>query len=309
MIMNTNKDLNGILPVNKPEGWTSFDVVAKLRGILGIKRLGHAGTLDPMATGVLPVFVGKATKACDILPVDEKSYLAGFKMGCVTDTQDSTGEILSENDKAVSGDLLKATAAEFVGEIMQLPPMYSAVSVGGKRLYELARQGKVIERQARPRRVNFIEIQEYDEASRQGKMLVSVSKGTYIRTLINDIGEALGCGGIMTSLIRTSSGGFDIKECLSLEDIQKYADEDRLGEIILPVEKAFDSVYGKITLDKRCTPLYKNGVKLRCQQVGVKKSDENHGRIFCVYGFDGGFLGLGQVDVQQGQLKIYKNFF
>ena len=307
--MNTNKELNGILAVNKPEGWTSFDVVAKLRGILGIKRLGHAGTLDPMATGVLPVFIGKATKACDILPVDEKSYIAGFKLGYVTDTQDCTGEILSESDIAVSFDLLKEAAAGFVGDIMQLPPMYSAVSVGGKRLYELARQGKVIERETRQRRVNFIEIQEYDESTRQGRMLVSVSKGTYIRTLINDIGEKLGCGGIMTSLIRTSSGGFGIEQCLSLEEIQSYADGDRLRQVVFHVEKAFDGVYEKVQLNKRCTPLYKNGVKLRCEQVGIEKSAENDGKTYCVYGFDGEFLGLGQADVQKNELKIYKNFF
>ena len=306
--MNTNKDLNGILPVNKPEGWTSFDVVAKLRGILGIKRLGHAGTLDPMATGVLPVFIGKATKACDILPVDEKSYIAGFQLGKVTDTQDSTGEVLSESDMAVSGDLLRQVAGEFVGDIMQLPPMYSAVSVGGKRLYELARQGKVVEREPRERRVNFLDVLEYDEQTRQGRMLVSVSKGTYIRTLIHDIGEKIGCGGMMTSLKRTSSGGFHIEQCFSLEDIQQYADEDRLSEIVLPVEKAFDSTYEKIRLNKHCTPLYKNGVKLRCEQVHVEKIPDNHGKTYCVYGFDGEFLGLGQADVEKNELRVYKNF-
>lgn len=306
--MNTNKDLNGILPVNKPEGWTSFDVVAKLRGIIGIKRLGHAGTLDPMATGVLPVFIGKATKACDILPVDEKSYIAGFQLGKMTDTQDSTGEVLAESDMSVDEDLLRQAAGEFTGDIMQLPPMYSAVSVGGKRLYELARQGKVVEREPRQRRVELIEIQEYDKATRQGRMFVTVSKGTYIRTLIHDIGEKIGCYGMMTSLERTSSGGFGIEECLSLEEIQKYADEDRLGEIVLPVEKAFDSAYDKLKLNRHCTPLYKNGVKLRCEQVHIEKLCENQGRIYCVYGFDGEFLGLGQADIEKNELRVYKNF-
>ena len=306
--MNTNKDLNGILPVNKPEGWTSFDVVAKLRGIIGIKRLGHAGTLDPMATGVLPVFIGKATKACDILPVDEKSYIAGFQLGKMTDTQDSTGEILAESDMSVDEDLLRQVAGEFTGDIMQLPPMYSAVSVGGKRLYELARQGKVVEREPRQRRVELIEIQEYDKATRQGRMFVTVSKGTYIRTLIHDIGEKIGCYGMMTSLERTSSGGFGIEECLSLEEIQKYADEDRLGEIVLPVEKAFDSAYDKLKLNRHCTPLYKNGVKLRCEQVHIEKLCENQGRIYCVYGSDDKFLGLGQADIEKNELRVYKNF-
>lgn len=307
--MNTNLDLNGILPVNKPEGWTSFDVVAKLRGVLGIKRLGHAGTLDPMATGVLPVFVGKAAKACDILPIDEKSYIAGFRLGCVTDTQDITGKVLQQSDAPVSEQTLKDTTAQFVGDIMQLPPMYSAVSVGGKRLYELAREGKTVERQPRQRRVNLIEIQEYDEASRSGKMLVSVSKGTYIRTLINDIGEKIGCGAVMTSLERTSSAGFGIKQCYSIEQIQQYADEDRLSEIVMPIEKAFDSAYDKIRLNKRCTPLYKNGVKLHCEQVGINNDDVVDGKVYCVYGYDGEFFGLAEIDGKHSQVKIKKNFF
>lgn len=303
------QDLNGILPVNKPEGWTSFDVVAKLRGILKIKRLGHAGTLDPMATGVLPVFVGKATKACDILPVDEKGYIAGFKLGLTTDTQDITGTAVSQSETAVSMDRLKRASSEFLGDIMQIPPMYSAVSVGGKRLYELAREGKTVERQSRPRKVNSIEILEYDEQSREGKLSVSVSKGTYIRTLINDIGEKLDCGGIMTSLVRTSSGGFNLSQSYTLEMIQKYADDNRLNEIILPIEKAFDKVYDKIRLNGHCTPLYKNGVKLRCQQVGINNALEQDGKTLCVYGADGEFFGLAEVDGKQELIKIKKNFF
>ena len=302
------KEICRILPINKPEGWTSFDVVAKLRGILKIKRLGHAGTLDPMATGVLPVFVGKATKACDILPIDEKSYIAGFKFGLTTDTQDITGTVISESGLAVSKDMLLQAAQGFVGDIMQLPPMYSAVSVGGKRLYELAREGKTVERQARPRRVETLEITEYDERTREGVMSVTVSKGTYIRTLIHDIGHTLGCGGVMTTLERTSSAGFGIDECYTIEQVQKYADEGRLDDIIMPIEKAFDKVYKKIVLSSRCTPLYKNGVKLRFEQVGVDGLCKDN-EVFCVYGYDGEFLGLGQADKQLRQLKIYKNFF
>lgn len=307
--MNENKNISGILLVNKPEGWTSFDVVAKLRGILGIKRLGHAGTLDPMATGVLPIFAGKATRACDILPEDEKSYLAGFQLGVTTDTQDSTGEVLCENSMPIeTGQLIKVTS-EFQGDILQIPPMYSAVSVGGKRLYQLAREGKTVERQPRKRRVNRIEIREYDESKRQGILWASVSKGTYIRTLINDIGERLGCGGVMTSLTRTSAAGFCIEQCLSLEEIQGYADENRLDEIIMPIEKLFDGAYEKIMFNRHCTPLYKNGVKLRLEQAGITDSAENDGRIFCVYGYDGEFLGLGQAIADKNRLRIYKNFF
>ena len=307
--MNENKNIIGILPINKPESWTSFDVVAKLRGILKIKRLGHAGTLDPMATGVLPIFIGKAARACDILPIDEKIYTAGFQLGITTDTQDSTGEILSKNDMAISYEALKKVCGDFIGDIMQVPPMYSAVSVGGKRLYELAREGKTIEREARPRRVNFIEILSYDEEIRQGKISVSVSKGTYIRTLINDIGEKLGCGGIMTSLVRTRSAGFNLKNCYTLEQVQQYADRGEIEQIILPIESAFDSVYKEIHLNKRCTPLYKNGVKLRLEQVGIDKSKLIEDEIFCVTDSENNFLGLAKTDINQNQLKIYKNFF
>lgn len=307
--MSENKELMGILPVNKPCDWTSFDVVAKLRGILKIKRIGHAGTLDPMATGVLPVFVGKAAKACDILPVDEKSYKAGFQLGLTTDTQDSTGEILSKHDLPVSLDTLKQVCSEFVGDIMQIPPMYSAVSINGRKLYDLAREGKTVEREARPRKVNFIKILSYDENSRQGEMSVSVSKGTYIRTLINDIGEKLGCGGIMTSLDRTSASGFNIENCYSLEQIKRYADEDRLNEIILPIDSAFTDTYKKLKLNNHFSKLYKNGVKLRLEQVGIDSVAQNEDKIFCIYDFENNFLGLAKTDKANNQLKIYKNFF
>ncbi|MDE6148726.1 MAG: tRNA pseudouridine(55) synthase TruB [Ruminococcus sp.] len=305
--MNTYLDINGILLVDKPQGFTSFDVIAKLRGILKIKRLGHSGTLDPMATGVLPVLVGKSTKASDILPVDEKSYAAGFKLGISTDTQDITGETLSQSDLPISLEQLERAAESFVGDILQVPPMYSAVSVGGKRLYELAREGKTIEREARQRKVNYIKINSYDPLTREGVMSVSVSKGTYVRTLIHDIGEKLECGGVMTSLRRMTSSGYDIGQCYTLEQIQQYADEDNLGQIILPVETAFNSTYDKVRLNAHCTQLYKNGVKLRLEQVGIQ--DKSNDKIVCIYDCDNVFLGLAQTNIDKNELKIYKNFF
>lgn len=280
--------VSGILPVNKPAGWTSFDVIAKLRGILRIKRLGHAGTLDPIATGVLPVFVGKATKACDIIPDRKKVYKAGFRLGISTDTEDITGKTLQVSEKAVKREDAEAAAQRLIGDIMQIPPMYSAVKVNGKKLYQLAREGKEVERQARPVHIHSIEITEYDEQTRQGKMTVSCEKGTYIRTVIADMGKALGTGGVMISLERTYSGGLDISDCLTLEQIQKICGEDRLSEIIIPVEKAFRE-YPKISLNKRLTVLYKNGVKLRPEQVGTSADD----RLYRVYGSDGIFLGIG----------------
>lgn len=304
-----NKELSGIIPVYKPEGWTSFDVVAKLRGILKIKRLGHAGTLDPMAVGVLPVFVGKATKACDILPYEDKCYLAGFRLGITTDTQDCTGGILSESDMEVTLEELEKARDGFVGDIMQIPPMYSAVKVGGKKLYELARQGKTVEREAKPRHIDFINITEYYPQKREGKMYVSVSRGTYIRTLINDIGEALGCGGIMTSLVRTGAAGFVLEQCYTLEEIQLACTEGRTSEIIKPLCRCFQSVYRDLELSGRCTPLYKNGVKLRPEQVGIKNPQECDGEIFCVFGSDGEFLGLGRIDCEKNELRSVKNFY
>lgn len=309
MSVNEINELCGIIPVFKPEGWTSFDVVAKLRGILKIKRLGHAGTLDPMAAGVLPVFVGKATKACDILPEENKCYLAGFKLGIETDTQDITGKVLKESGGAVSAQQLEKAAEAFVGDILQIPPMYSAVKVDGKKLYELARQGKTVERAAKPRHISYIRITAYDENSREGTMEVSVSKGTYIRTLINDIGNALGCGGAMTSLVRTSAAGFSAEECFSLEQIQFAADEGRIGELIKPLESCFHDAYREIRLDKRCTPLYKNGVKFRPEQVGIKNAEKHDGEIFRIFGCTGEFLGLGKISCEKNELKSVKNFY
>ena len=188
--------MNGILCIDKPQDFTSFDVVAKLRGILGMKRIGHAGTLDPMATGVLPVFVGTATKACDIMPDNSKSYRAGFLLGQTTDTQDVTGKILMTSDKPVSEDDINKVLPEFTGKILQIPPMYSAVQVNGQRLYDLARQGIEVERKPREIEVKKINLIDYDEKTRTGNITISCGKGTYIRTIIHDIGGKLGCGGI-----------------------------------------------------------------------------------------------------------------
>lgn len=305
--MNTNMDLNGILLVDKPQGFTSFDVIAKLRGILRIKRLGHSGTLDPMATGVLPVLIGKATKASDILPVDEKSYIAGFKLGMVTDTQDITGESLFQSDKPISFEKLQSIVKDFEGDILQLPPMYSAVSVGGKRLYELAREGKTVEREPRQRKVNYIKIISYDPSVREGTVEVSVSKGTYIRTLIHDIGNKLECGGVMTSLRRISASGYDIDRCYTLEQIQQYSDKDSLEQAVIPVETAFRNTYRSIKLNRHCSKLYKNGVKLRLEQVGLYNLDKDE--TVCVFDYDSFFLGLAKTDIEKNEFKVYKNFF
>ena len=295
--------MNGILCVNKPQDFTSFDVVAKLRGILQMKRLGHGGTLDPMATGVLPVFVGNSTKACDIMPDNTKSYLAGFRLGCTSDTQDVWGTVSDKSGMAVSREDILTVLPEFTGRIMQLPPMYSAVQVNGKRLYDLARQGIEVERTPREAEVSDLLLTDYDSASREGKLSITCGKGTYIRTIINDIGERLGCGGIMTSLVRTSSCGFTLDDCHTLEQIQCARDEGRLEELILPVDRVF-SALPAIRLGEAQTRMYRSGVKLDLGRVRGVRPDSDTYRI---YGFDGAFIGTAVTDREKGELRVGKN--
>ena len=295
--------MNGILCVNKPQEFTSFDVVAKLRGILQMKRLGHGGTLDPMATGVLPVFVGNATKACDIMPDNTKSYRAGFRLGAVSDTQDVWGEVRECSDKTVDRNSVEAVLPLFTGKIMQLPPMYSAVQVNGQRLYDLARQGIEVERQAREIEVTALTLEEYDSSSREGVLSVSCGKGTYIRTIISDIGERLGCGGIMTSLVRTSSGGFGLADCHTLEEIQQARDENRVEELILPIERVFETL-PRLRLGEAQTRMYRNGVKLDIARLrGISRDKDCYG----VYGSDGCFIGTAFADFEGGVLRVGKN--
>lgn len=302
--VNNNEEMCGVICVNKLQGFTSFDVIAKMRGILKIKRLGHAGTLDPMATGVLPVFVGRATKACDIMPDSTKSYLAGFRMGNASDTQDVTGQILSTSDMPVSFDELEAVLPCFRGKIMQLPPMYSAVSVNGKRLYDLARQGVEVERTPREIEISSLEIFEYDEEKREGIFEIDCSSGTYVRTIIHDIGQKLGCGGIMTSLIRTAACGFTIKNCVTLEDLQREAENERNFEQYLrPVEEVFAKL-PKLMLHGAQERMYRNGIKLDLNKI---RTDITAERI-SVYG-EKGFIGTAVPDRENGVLRVDKTFY
>ncbi|MBQ1431554.1 MAG: tRNA pseudouridine(55) synthase TruB [Ruminococcus sp.] len=299
--MKVTDEINGVVAVYKPRGWTSFDVVAKLRGVLHTRKIGHGGTLDPMAEGVLPVFVGKATKACDILPDKQKGYIAGFRLGITTDTQDITGTELSRNEDDVSDDEVRACVNGFLGDSMQIPPMYSAVKIDGKRLYELAREGKTVERQPRPIHVDAIDVIDYDKNARSGHLTILCSKGTYVRTIIHDMGEQLGTGGVMTSLVRVYSGGLTIDDCMRIEEISSKVIEDGLDSVLTPLDRCFPD-YPKVTLDEHCTKLYKNGVKLRSDQVSRQPDD----RIYRVYGVSG-FLGLGNFKGEE--FCCFKNFF
>ena len=295
--------MNGILCVNKPQDFTSFDVVAKLRGILKMKRLGHGGTLDPMATGVLPVFVGNATKAVDIMPVTLKSYTADFRLGFTSDTQDVWGNAEKVSDKAVSPDEIEAVLPQFRGKIMQIPPMYSAVQVNGQRLYDLARKGIEVERQPRETEIHTLNMLSYDPVTREGVLEIECSQGTYVRTIINDIGEKLGVGGIMTGLVRNSACGFALSECHTFDEIQKAADEGRVGELILPIERVFDTL-PKLHLGEAQTRMYRNGVKLDLERIRNIREDAD---CYAVYGSDGSFIGTALTDRENGILRVGKN--
>lgn len=280
--------INGILNIYKESGYTSHDVVAKLRGILKQKRIGHTGTLDPQAQGVLPVCLGKATKICDMLTGYGKKYRAVMRLGVVTDTQDMTGRILEEREVCCTGEEVRDCAAGFVGKQMQLPPMYSAVRVDGKHLYELARKGIEVERGKRPIEIFAIHIDEIRLPF--VTMTVECSKGTYIRTLCHDIGEALGCGGCMDSLLRISSGSFELAGSVKLAAVEKLWREGRLSEALIPTDRIFGNLQA-LTLTEQGERLVRNGnqVSFDLCKGSVDAAD---GEEFRVYGADGEFLAV-----------------
>ena len=283
---------NGIIIIDKPADWTSMDVCAKLRGILHEKRVGHAGTLDPMATGVLPVFVGQATKAVSFAENGRKVYETVLQLGRVTDTQDTTGETLEERAVTVTADDMRAALPRFLGEIEQIPPMYSAIKVNGQKLYDLARQGKEVAR--KPRRITIYDLALTEELGNgQYALRVECSKGTYIRTLCHDLGQALGCGGCMAALRRTEASGFGIGEAVTLEDAA------REGEALLrPLDSLFRTypvfIIPNAALEKKC---------LCGNPLRVSLADG----IYRVYGCDGTFLALSEA--RAGLLTSKRNFF
>ena len=238
--------MNGIINVYKERGFTSHDVVAKLRGILHMKKIGHTGTLDPDATGVLPVCIGKATKVCGLLTDKDKTYRAVVKLGVTTNTEDMTGEILAKHSVSVTKEQIETAVSKFVGEIEQIPPMYSAIKINGRKLYELARQGQVIERQ--PRRVTIHEIEVMECKLPRVVLRISCSKGTYIRSLCRDMGNRLGVGGTMEHLIResviSSDTGmrFESGDALTLSKIEALVKEDNLDSVILPIDAMFPNL-------------------------------------------------------------------
>ena len=285
---------NGILIIDKPAGWTSMDVCAKLRGILREKRVGHGGTLDPMATGVLPVFVGRATRAVEFAEKGDKEYVAGLRLGLVTNTQDTTGETLEEREALVTGEQLEAALEKFRGDILQVPPMYSAVKVNGKKLYELARRGKEVERKPRPVTIHALELLGCPEAGEDFRLRVRCSKGTYIRTLCHDIGQVLGCGGAMSSLRRTMAAGFTLADAVTIEDVQEQ------GEALL---RPLDSLFAQHPALTVRSPGQEKRV-LSGNPITLPGTLDGTYRI---YGRNGDFLCLSQA--RGGELKSVKNFF
>ena len=285
---------NGIIIIDKPSGWTSMDVCAKLRGILHTKKVGHAGTLDPMATGVLPVFVGQATRAVSFAESGQKEYVAGLKLGLVTNTQDTSGETLGTHPASVTRTELEAVLPRFTGEIEQIPPMYSAIKIGGKKLYELARRGEEVERKPRP--VTLYELEVVEQTAPDAFTLrIRCSKGTYVRTLCHDIGRALGCGGCMSALRRTMAAGFTLADAVTLERVQLE------GESLLqPVDSLFRAYPAYHIRTERAEALCRNGNPLA-------PPDAPADGLYRVYGRDGTFLCLSRA--QNGTLTSLKNFF
>ena len=297
--------MNGILLVDKPAGFTSFDVIAKLRGILRMKRIGHGGTLDPMATGVLPVFLGEATKLCDLLPNQDKAYRASFQLGVVTDTQDCTGKVLSETALPVSREVLAGLLPRFTGSIQQIPPMYSAVQVGGRRLYDMAREGVEVDRPPRQITVYSLELTAYDQQTRRGELSIRCSKGSFVRTIVHDIGQVLGCGGILTALRRTEASGFFLKDCLTLEQIAQLTNDpdgcEKVLARLLPVDRAFHDLPA-IQLTPKDSRLHQNGVRLTADIRGWTPAP-----LVRVYGADGRFLSLSTVTGPEEQEEKRRN--
>lgn len=292
--------MDGIICIYKEKGVTSFDVVAAVRRIYGTKRVGHGGTLDPMAEGVLPIFIGKATKAADFCPDDTKQYLASFKFGLTTDTQDITGQVLTSNGGYVSRNKMPMIERVFSGELMQTPPMYSAVKVNGMKLYDLARKGEIVDRQPRRIYIYRLQVQKYED--NEGEMLVTCSKGTYIRTLIHDIGEYLGVGGVMTGLVRTRSGVFTVNNCYRLNELESKTPEE-LEQLLLPLEKLYDKM-PKAYLDEEQTRLFRNGAVLDADRIHFDKIQD---KGYYIESSDGIFLGLGRISADH-RLEVIRRF-
>ncbi len=287
---------NGILVIDKSAGWTSQDVAAKLRGVFHERRVGHGGTLDPMATGVLPVFIGRATRAAEFLESAEKEYVAGLRLGVVTDTQDTSGTVLETNSVCVTRAQLEAALRQFLGPIEQIPPMYSAIKINGQKLYELARRGQEVAR--RPRSITIHALELLEGEGTDWTIRVRCSKGTYVRTLCHDLGRALGCGGCMSSLRRTRAGSFTLAQAVTMQQVLDFAAGQDPQQLLMPVDAVFAAHPPLIVTLGQAAKL-KNGAQVKDWQFQPG--------TYRVYAEDGEFLLLGRVE--GGVLTTIKSFF
>lgn len=292
--------MDGFVFLDKGEGMTSFVASARVRRILGVKKAGHTGTLDPMATGVLPVAISGATRFIELIKSHDKSYKAKFILGKTTDTLDITGKVTGEYPVEVTKDDVLAALDNFKGEITQLPPMYSAVKKDGVRLYELARQGKEIERESRKVTIYSLSLCSYSEDTAEYEIDVSCSSGTYIRSLIADIGDFLGCGAVMTSLRRTMANAITQDMCYSLDELEQLKSQGNLAKAIVSVDKFLD--YDKITVSQAQAKRFSNGGELDFVRLKDKKSPG----LYCVYSPENDFLGIGEIDPEQTTLSVKK---
>lgn len=278
--------MNGVIVLNKPKGKTSHDMVYACRRLFKIRRVGHTGTLDPNATGVLPICIGNATKAAGYITDSKKRYTAQLILGAKTDTLDSSGKVLKTVRVDITKEQLYDACKKFVGDIEQIPPMYSAIKIDGKKLYELAREGKSVERKPRNVTIYSIDVDEVDLENNSATLTVECSKGTYIRTLCDDIGEYLGCYAHMGELIRTYSGGFDISKSYTIDELEKMSEEGILLSALIKTDEVF-SDYEAVVLDENETKKVKNGVAL------IKRQFED-GRLYRVYDYEKNFLCISK---------------
>lgn len=296
--------MNGIICIYKEKGYTSFDVVAIMRKLCGTKKIGHGGTLDPMAEGVLPIFVGNATKAVDFCPDTTKEYRAQLRFGVTTDTQDITGKVLSTSDMVVGRNFRYALEQKFTGELMQTPPMYSAVQINGQRLYDLARQGIEVDREARPITVYSCKFDEFEDNN--AVVTVSCSKGTYIRTLIHDMGIETGAGAVMTGLTRTRAGNFTLDDCYRISKVKEVYEnggEAAVEKLLMPIDFLYKGL-PRALLDDEQTRLFINGVVLDAKRVAFEKDYDGTYRIVSDVG---DLLGIGEIS-PAGDLKVIRRF-
>lgn len=298
--------MNGLILIDKPKNYTSFDVVAIMRKLCKQKKVGHTGTLDPVATGVLPILIGNATKAQSLIPNHDKEYIAKFRLGVITDTQDVTGNIISNKKFNVAKKDLINVLEEFKGEIFQVPPMYSAIKKDGKKLYELARLGMEVERAARKVKIYSLFLVAFNDITGEGELRVGCSEGTYIRTLCNDIGNRLGCGAVMTELRRTFACGFSIDNCITIDEARQMSQNNALSTKFISTDNLFN-IYDAISITTNQSIRFKNGGCLDLSRISISNM-VNDGAIFRVYNPESIFIGLGKVSKEFNSLLIYKLF-